>query len=153
MDSLGDILYLLIMVGVVIFGVIKKSKTSGGGEIMPEDEVDDYPSEAFPPLSKWLEEQLDPKPKPEIVTKPRVAPVMQKEREPAVSHFKKPYKPAPRKPYQSLEDTPRIQRKIATKESFIEEEPEYGTSFLWEDEQFDLRKAVIYSEILKRPSI
>ena len=58
MDSLGDILYLLIMVGVVIFGVIKKSKTSGGGEIMPEDEVHDYPSEAFPPLSKWLEEQL-----------------------------------------------------------------------------------------------
>ena len=51
---MGDILYILVMLGVVLIGAIRKRNSQGKGEVLPEDEVHDYPTEAFPPIKQWL---------------------------------------------------------------------------------------------------
>ena len=116
---MGDILYILVMLGVVLIGAIRKRNSQGKGMVLPEDEVHDYPTEAFPPIKQWLE-QME-------AAKPRTEPL--------------------------LETTPRMQlKKAAIKEPVIVEENDADGWFPGEDEQFDLRQAVIYSEILKRPT-
>ncbi len=155
MDSIGDILYILVMIGALIFSVIKKSRGAARkGEVMPEHETEDYPQEAFPPFSEWLDDETMKKPPREYQNEPEIEP-MQAEK---LQHQKLQYK----KPdYQSIkksdslkrpERITRITRKPVHK-SLEEETDSYDESPVWNGECFDLKKAIIYSEIIKRPTI
>jgi hypothetical protein len=155
MDSIGDILYILVMVGALIFSVIKKSRDAARNrEVMPESEAEDYPQEAFPPFSEWLDDEVITKPTREFQYEPEIEP-MQAER---LQHQKLQYK----KPdYQSIrksdslkrpERITRITRKPVHK-SLADEADSYNDSSVWDGESFDLKRAIIYSEIIKRPTI
>lgn len=155
MDSLGDILYILVMIGALIFSVIRKSRNAARkGEVMPEYEVEEYPQEAFPPFSEWLDDEAIKKPQRDYQNEAEIQP-MQAER---LQHQKLQYK----KPdYQSIkksdslkrpERITRITRKPVHK-SLAEEANSYGDSSVWNGESFDLKRAIIYSEIIKRPTI
>lgn len=155
MDSLGDILYILVMVGALIFSVIKKSRDAARNrELVPEHETEEYPQEAFPPFSEWLDDEAMKKPPREYQNETDVQP-MQAEK---LQHQKLQYK----KPdYQSIkksdslkrpERITRITRKPVHK-SLAEEANSYDDSSVWNGENFDLKRAIIYSEIIKRPTI
>jgi hypothetical protein len=155
MDSLGDILYILVMVGALIFSVIKKSRDAARNrELVPEHETEEYPQEAFPPFSEWLDDEAMKKPPREYQNKVDVQP-MQAE---TLQHQKLQYK----KPdYQSIKKSDSLKRperitRITRKpvhESLAEEANSYGDSSVWNGENFDLKRAIIYSEIIKRPTI
>lgn len=152
-DSLGDILYILVMLGVVLIGAIRKRNSQGEGKVLPEDEVHDYPTEAFPPIKQWLEQMEAAKPRTEPLLIPPIPQARIKERETGKGRAKIQGRAATRRPRVSLETTPRMQlKKAAIKEPVIVEENDAEGWFPGEDEQFDLRQAVIYSEILKRPT-
>ncbi len=155
MDSIGDILYILVMVGALIFSVIKKSRDAARNrELVPEHETEEYPQEAFPPFSEWLDDEAMKKPPREYQNEADVQP-MQTEK---LQHQKLQYK----KPdYQSIkksdslkrpERITRITRKPVHK-SLAEEENSYDEPPVWNGESFDLKRAIIYSEIIKRPTI
>lgn len=155
MDSLGDILYILVMIGALIFSVIRKSRGAArNGEVVPEHETEEYPQEAFPPFSEWLDDEAMKKPPREYQNEVEVQP-MQAER---LQHQKLQYK----KPdYHSIkksdslkrpERITRITRKPVHK-SLAEEANSYDESPVWNGEGFDLKRAIIYSEIIKRPTI
>jgi hypothetical protein len=155
MDSLGDILYILVMVGALIFSVIKKSRDAARNrELVPEHETEEYPQEAFPPFSEWLDDEAMKKPPREYQNETDVQP-MQAEK---LQHQKLQYK----KPdYQSIQKSDSLKRperitRITRKpvhESLAEEANSYGDSSVWNGENFDLKRAIIYSEIIKRPTI
>jgi len=154
-DSIGDILYLLMMVGALIFSVIRKSRSAEHkGDVIPEDEAETFPSEAFPPFNEWLEKEIPQEETQEYQNKPEVQP-MQAEK---LQHKKLQYK---RPQYQSIktsdslkrpERITRITRKPAH-ENLAENINSYNYTSVWDNESLDLRKAIIYSEIIKRPTI
>lgn len=146
-DSIGDILYIVVMVAALVFSIYKKTKGgSQGGTIMPERQVGDPFDEVFPTFNPhWHDEK-------EIVEKP-------------IKHPPKPVKPqeAERVKYQridfqrikksgkakSLERTSRINVTSIQRKSTPEIESEQ--QFYWDEEPLDLQNAIIYSEIIKRP--
>jgi hypothetical protein len=154
-DSLGDILYILVMIGALIFSVIKKSRNAGrNGEVVPEHEVEDYSDDTLPPFREWFDDEAIKKPPREYQNEPEIEP-MQAEK---LQHQKLQYK----KPdYQSIkksdslrrpERITRITRKPVHK-SLAEETDSYDKDSVWDAENFDLKQAIIYSEIIKRPTI
>lgn len=155
MDSLGDILYILVMIGALIFSVIKKSRGADrNGEVVPEHEAGEYPREAFPPLSEWFDDEAMKKPPLEYQNEPEIEP-MQAEK---LQHQKLQYQ----KPdYQSIKKSDSLNRpqritRITRKpvhNSLAEETNSYNDSSVWDGESFDLKRAIIYSEIIKRPTI
>lgn len=152
-DSLGDILYILVMLGVVLIGVIRKANSQGKGKVLPEDEVHDYPTEAFPPIKQWLEQMEAAIPRTEPLSIPPIPQARIKQREPGKERVKLQGRSSARKPRVSIETTPRMQlKKAAIKEPVIVEENDADGWLPGVDEQFDLRQAVIYSEILRRPT-
>ena len=154
-DSLGDILYILVMIGALIFSVIKKSRSAAHkGEVVPEYETEAYPQEELPPFSEWLDDEIIQKRPQEFQKEPEIQP-MQAEK---LQHQKLQYK---RPDYQSIkksdslkrpERITRITRKPVLK-LLAEEENSYKDNSVWDDENFDLKRAIIYSEIIKRPTI
>ncbi len=134
MDDIGNILYILAMVAALVFSAYKKQKQAKKPMQMPDDEVrpSHDPMDEEDVLEELRELFQKPKPKPKpVYEEPKVA---QKE---MPLHMQK--KQMPKK------DVPKPRPAKLTP---IEDE-EIGSEF--DREPIDLRQAVIYSEILKRP--
>ncbi|GAO29244.1 hypothetical protein JCM15548_11412 [Geofilum rubicundum JCM 15548] len=143
------------MIGALIFSVIKKSRDAARkGEVVPDHDDEAYSDEAMPPFSEWFDDEAIRKPPREYQNEPEIEP-MQAEK---LQHQKLQYK----KPdYQSIkksdslrrpERITRITRKPVHK-SLAEEANSYDDASVWDAENFDLKRAIIYSEIIKRPTI
>lgn len=140
MDSLGDILYIIVMLAAVVISFYKKAKGSGeGGTFSPEQEAGDPFDEVFPTGDKWFEEEQPQKqpPKPvlkkeEIIPRPRTLRIN--------------YQKIQKKP----ERTSRLTSRIAQNRGNLEE-PEREARSFWDEEPLDLQTAVIYAEVIKRP--
>ena len=150
-NGLGDILYILVMIAALVFSIYKKAKSAEqGGSIMPEREVDDYPDEAFPSFDDWFDKKGTDRSKPvaEEVAQPMQPGKMQHK----PLEYKKPdYQiirktDALKRPERITRITPRQVRKSLAKEDSNEQ-----VSY-WENEPLDLRDAIIYAEIIKRPT-
>jgi hypothetical protein len=133
----GDLIYIFIMVAVALFSLIRanKNKERQGTQI-PDYNTVELPEEVFPP-GMFREE------KAKVLTKPpekNVNPVYR-------SHFQRIDFENRRQKKRTIFSE--LKKRQDTK-IFLEEESQAISSY-WENEQFDLRKAVIYSEILKRP--
>ena len=135
MDDLGNILYILVMLGALIFSAFRKQKQAKRPQPMPEDEhrptyspmdEDDVLSEL-----KDLFNQPKEQPRP-VVEQP---PVQKAVIKPPVQtvHKEKP------------------KSKHSKNDVELEDLNTTGDGFEFDKEQIDLRQAVIYSEILKRP--
>ncbi len=150
-NGLGDILYILVMVAALAFSIYKKAKGAGqDGSIMPEHEVEEYPGEAFPSFDDWFDKgKAEPK---EKSTDNAVIPMQPGKIEHRPLEYKRPdYKTikksdALKRPERVTRITPRQIRK-----SLAKEEPTEQVSY-WENEPLDLRNAIIYAEIIKRPN-
>ena len=134
MDDFGDILYVLAMLAALVFSAIRKSKQSKKRSAAPvETQPDAFdPMEEEEPIIQDLRDLFKPRqPKPQPV--------------PDASEFKTEQV----KSYQQT-SIPKTQRR-STKPLEVDDLDETsGTADLFE-EGIDLRQAVIYSEILKRP--
>ena len=138
--EIGDLLYVLIMVVALVFSVLKKAKgKEQRGTVTPDHEVDDSLSEIFPTLKQIWEEQKVPE--YPITPTPFSSYVNQKENR---EKIKKRIRIKDRKTITSS-----LKKRTAQK-VFLDEDENEGISY-WNKEPIDLRKAVIYSEILKRP--
>lgn len=132
MDDFGDILYILVLLGGLIFSIYKKSKQGKQGSPMPSDTS----SESFDPMDEEINiEDLRDLFKPR---KPEPVPVTPK---PA---------PAPKmKPTKQDVTRVRVKPKSTDPLEVIDLDEESSSDIGYEN--IDLRQAVIYSEILKRP--
>ena len=140
MDSPGDILYIIVMLAAVVISILKKAKGSGqGGTFSPEQEAGDPFDEVFPTGKGWLEEEQPQKlpPKPVLV---------KEEALPRARTMRINYQKIQKRP----ERTTRIKSRIAQNRSRLEE-PESESCSFWDREPLDLKTAVIYAEIIKRP--
>lgn len=129
MEDFGDILYILVMLGALIFSAIRKSKQTARRSPMAEPESSSKdPLAEDEPGFEDLRELFRPKqaqPQP-VKIKPK----------PVVQTVSKPVKKTA------------VAKKSKQLELIdINEED----AFEFEADELDLRKAVIYSEILKRP--
>lgn len=133
MDDFGDILYVLAMLAALVFSAIRKSKQSKKQPAAPvETPADRFdPMEEDEPIIQDLRDLFKPKP-------PRPQPV-------SVTEFKT-------EQAKSLQQKsrPKTQRKSTKPLDVIETEEASESTDFFED-GIDLRQAVIYSEILKRP--
>lgn len=155
MGDFGDILYILVMIGALVLSVLKKSRSKEQqGDGMPENEASPFPEEAFPPFGEWLEDERRPQAQPTNTSEAIPQPMKAEKLEPQKLNYKKP-------DYQSIkrsdslkraEQITRITRRPETK-ILEDEDDSYNTSSWLKEERYDWRKAVIYSEVLKRPII
>ena len=134
MDDFGDILYILAMLAALVFSAIKKSKQSKKRPAAPvETQPDPFdPMEEDEPIIQDLRDLFKPKP-----VKPQPVPEVSKVK----TEQAKPFQKA------SLSQTPK--RSTKTLDIIDIDETTEDNEFL--EDGIDLRQAVIYSEILKRP--
>ena len=136
MDDLGNIIYVLAMVAAVIFSAIKKQrKIKNNGPVPP---VADQPSDDTmreEDIIEDLKELFQPQRQPQ---KPPTA--VAKKKQQALPLYMREKEVVKRK------DANRIQQ-------VLDEGGGEGheSAFEFDKEQIDLRRAVIYSEILTRP--
>lgn len=139
MKNFGDYFYILIMVGVFIFSIIKntRKKEEQTPSSNPNRRIPDVLEEVFPDIRNWMDDEEETQVVPEPV------PVIQTlETIPPTTHFT----------YDSPENaqpTRGITRQTVISAP-MELESDQESMTLW-DEPIDLRKAVLYAEILKRP--
>jgi hypothetical protein len=128
----GDILYLLAMLAFFIISSIVKSKKKNAAPPVPEPEEDYFPdtpsADPFAGIFDDDEEYEQPPEPVRVETKPVV----------------NTPPPSP------------VKEKVGiitdNSGSFVYNEDHESGSF-WDEEEFDLRRAVVFSEILKRPEI
>ncbi|WP_430814614.1 hypothetical protein [Carboxylicivirga sp. RSCT41] len=135
MDDIGNILYILAMLAALIFSAYKKQKQSKRPMQAPDEpmrpETESMGEEdVFEELRELFQ---NPKPKPQ--------PVVQ---EPKVVKKEMPLHMQKKEVLKKTEHAKEEPVKLVS----IDEESE---GFEFDKEQIDLRQAVIYSEILKRP--
>ncbi len=133
MDDIGNILYILAMLAALVFSAYKKQKQTKKQVPMPEDEPPTY----HPMDEENIVEELR-----ELFQKPKVekpAPVVKPAAvaRPAVV----------RQPMVKVVQPVKPKEKEELKIEVIEDVDD----MVFDREQIDLRQAVIYSEILKRP--
>jgi hypothetical protein len=139
MDSIGDFLYLILMVGAVIVSVIKKSRDKQKPVPPPTHNAPIDPSDFFPEIRNWLDDE-------EQAPKPVFVPVVEKKTQVksvpgnSVFTYDSP---------ENLQPGPAIVKSHYSDKTDGSHLPKFN---VFDDEQFDLRKAVLYSEIMKRPS-
>jgi hypothetical protein len=133
----GDLIYILIMVVVALFSFFRANKNKARQESsIPDFETVNIPEEVFPP-GMFGEERA------KVLTKPpekRITPVQR-------SHFTRINYEKRRQKKRTIFSGVKRQQETNI---FLEDDNQLIGSY-WENEQFDLQKAVIYSEILKRP--
>ena len=134
MDDFGDILYILAMLAALVFSAIKKSKQSKKRPAAPvETQPDPFdPMEEDEPIIQDLRDLFKPKP-----VKSQPVPEVSKIKTEQAKPFQK----------ESLSQTPK--RSTKTLDIIDIDETTEANDFL--EDGIDLRQAVIYSEILKRP--
>ncbi|PWE00974.1 hypothetical protein [Marinilabilia rubra] len=153
MDGIsGEIIYIIIMLVIFIFSALKKKKGRGGEMPEPDREVENPMDEVFSPFKEIFgdDEEEEEKPQP--------APVARE-----FKNGRKDFKDAPfvKEDYvftsntspgdarrQRKNKTPGRQTVLKSEESMPNESEQTDSGL---HEWFDLRKAVIHSEILKRP--
>jgi len=136
--ELGDLIYILIMVAVAIFSIVKKSISKKQSEVpIPQYNTEDYREDVFPPGVFW-----------EGNAKPLAKPPENKEMTVRRSVFKRIDFDKRRLKSRISSSSSRLKK--TQKHSHFLEEEEQGNVLFWEVEQFELQKAIIYSEILKR---
>ena len=125
------------MVAIAVFSIIKKSSSKKQTDVlMPEFEAENSPVEVFPQNRFW-EEKVRPLNKPLEIKEKKV--------------YRSEYKKIDfekRKIKKRTITSSLKKRQIAKVILEVDEQSNYS---FWEEEQFDLQKAVIYSEILKKP--
>lgn len=156
-DSLGDIFYIIAMVAALVFSIIKKTRgTKQDGASVPQNEYTEVPHESFPTLNDWFD---TPEPSPEEIKEetPVTRPTsnMQPEvmRPPKMAYNSSGYQRIKsRDNLKRPERVSRISSKIVSK-NLAKEDDDSQTiaSSGFNDEPFDLRRAIVYTEILKRP--
>jgi hypothetical protein len=149
--NFGDIIYLVLMVAVVLFSAFRKKKTTKQGLPEPHREVRDPMDEIFPTLKDLFNgEEGEEKPLTEQAEShlPLVSIEKTDKRKKESPFLKADYVFSARS---SMDDV-RRRRRIPIKKALDLDSQEQG-DFCQSDviEDFDLQKAVIYSEILKRP--
>jgi hypothetical protein len=149
----GDIIYILVMLAIFIFSALKKKKRVSEDEIpVPEREGKSPMDEVFSPFKDIFDDEEEEKKKETAATTP--SPENRKENLRGSPFVKEDYvftsntSPGDAR-RQRRNRTPGRQPflKSGETESIEGEEEAYSE----EEEWFDLRKAVVFSEILKRP--
>nr|WP_319400193.1 hypothetical protein [uncultured Carboxylicivirga sp.] len=137
MEDFGDILYILVMLGALVFSVIRKAQQAKNNVPKPNSNAENPydPMDEEEPLMEELREMFS-KPKA-----PQPQPVFEKPKVEVKSVTKPIVKPINR---------PSLDRKSTKPLEVIETEEEHD-GFVFDLEEIDMRKAVIYSEILNRP--
>lgn len=151
-DIFGEIIYIIVMLVIFIFTALKKKKGREGEMTEPEREVENPMDEVFSPFKEIFgdddEEEYEPQPSPTVE---------------GAGRGRTDLKDAPfvKEDYVFTSNTApgdaRRQRKNKKpgRQTFLKSEEllplEYEETDAGLHEWFDLRKAVIYSEILKRP--
>ena len=161
-DSFGDILPIIAMVVALVFSIIKKNRgTKEDDTSLPESEYTEVPHESFPTLNDWFDssESSPEETSPEEIKeeKPVTRPTsnMQPEvmRPPKMEYNSSGYQRIKKRDnLKKPERVSRISSKIVSKTLAKEDDdsqPIDSTGF--NNEPFDLRRAIIYTEILKRP--
>ena len=138
MDSIGDIIYVVLMIGAVIVSLLRKNKqTTPPPTATPKRDFKDL----FPEIPNWMEDDEE-----EVInapSKPVEAP-----------HSVRPTLETPAPPVFTY-DAPSVAvpgRIIVKPNPVVANPVVMEEPHLFDDEPFDIRKAVLYSEILKRPS-
>ncbi|PRZ01323.1 hypothetical protein [Marinilabilia salmonicolor] len=158
MDGIGEIIYIIIMVVIFIFSALKRKKPERNDMPVPEDQESRSPfDEVFSPFKEIFEdEEPIPQERPQK---------QQSEEEPAaVDKARKSLKGAPfvKEDYvftanasptdsrrQRKNQSPGRQENLKSEESgSLGVKKEVHNNL---NDWFDLKEAVIYSEILKRP--
>ncbi len=135
MDNFGDILYILAMIAAFVYSVYKKQKKAKNNVPTPQDaNQPQYNDTKEGDILEELKELLQQKEK--------------KHSQPPVE------KKAPLVVPLHMQAKRNVKKTVTLpKQNFMEDNPieaeEIGIEF--DKEQIDLRQAVIYSEILKRP--
>lgn len=149
-NSLGDIIYIIIMIVIAIISTVAKAKKKARSEMsVPENSSEEIISnedtDILQEIDDWLNENR------EIVeTKEVIEPIIveKKEKTPYVameSTFAKTYQET---------RTKRENKNInVIKASTEKEDDKTAEIYEWFSEPEDLQRAFIYSEILKRPNI
>lgn len=131
MDDLGNILYILAMLAAVVFSAFKKKKQVKRAEQMPEE----MPTPYHPMDEDDIVRELK-----ELFQQPKAA---------APEPVKSKVEPQPfLKPENTFKPKNRVKE---PKKPIFEEAESVEEGFGFNKEQIDLRQAVIYSEILRRP--
>lgn len=140
------------MIAIVVLSMYKQAKRSQEPDIAVPDQKDKHPTDNFPPLDDWLNDRPiagDEKLKPdELKTSPLRVEKLKPE--------KLQYTGLKRHRIQKKEriKKPELTSKLSYKKFRVglEKEGSIKEPSYWDDESFDLQKAIIFSEILKRPN-
>jgi hypothetical protein len=148
-DIFGEVVYIIIMLVIFIFSVLRKKKTERGNIPVPDDERSNPKDEEFSPFKEIFGDEEEPE------RSVSAEPV-------TVSEKRKDLKGAPfvKDDYVFTANTAPgdTRRKRRSKMPSQSGGPESKEDLNYKpdaradhSEWFDLRKAVIYSEMLKRP--
>ncbi|GEM_PF-5894330 len=154
-EGFGDILYLVAMVGFFIFSAIMKSRKAKKNlppqpapkEVDPWENEEEESSPNFEdifrtvPTTKVLEPVATP-----VVAEGRSDIVKERERitEQLFSQ---------QQTMRSVSRSQKVDMPMGSTIEFTEIDETHDSISFWENEEFDLKKAVVFSEILKRPEI
>ncbi len=154
-DGLGDILYLVAMAALFIFSSIMKSRKAKKN--LP-------PQPAPEKFDPWEDEEEDTTPTFEDIFRtqpttnipePTPAPVVAKSRTDLVKEREE----ITRQMFAAQQPVASDQRKqpadvaVGSGFEYSEVDGTHDTDSYWDYEEFDLKKAVVFSEILKRPEL
>ena len=138
--EIGDLLYLLIGAIAIVAGLLKKSKSKERyEESIPQYEPDDNFEEVFQPVYESNEKNIIKNVETKRLEK---KPVYE-------SKFKRMNFD---KRFQNRKTITTSLKKRKETELVLEEKRDEEIKTFWNQETFELHKAVIYSEILKRPN-
>jgi hypothetical protein len=141
MDSIGDFLYLVLMIGAVVVSLLRKNKKEVPPPVStqkPEQE----PKDLFSEMRNWMEQDEDEE---EIPAKQK-APVFETPKASPFVHIQTPVFT-----YDSPENAKPGRATATTAPMMVQSIDDEWENVLG-DEGFDGRKAIIYSEIMKRPT-
>lgn len=133
MDDFGSIIYIVFTIIAVVFSIMKKNKQKEKTTTIPTESSDPL-NEVLPTFEKIFgNEKLNPVPKPVDISEP----IKKKE---VVNSFE-----AKKREMESRFS--RIKKEKPVEKEISKESSEEQETY------FNLRKAVIYSEILRRPDL
>jgi hypothetical protein len=156
MDGFGEIIYIIIMVAIFIFSALRKKKPKQGDMPVPEDRESESPfDEVFSPFKEIFEDD-EPESQQNSQNQPQtrqVTPEGQEKNLKGSPFVKEDYvftsRTSPQDARRQRKNrAPGRQEKLKSEETESYQEMEATRKHA---DWFNLKDAVIYSEILKRP--
>lgn len=137
--DIGDIIYVILMVGAIIASIIKKKLDSDKKTDAPKRKVPDMMQEMFPDLKELINQEDEIE---DGLTEPTSVEEPEQPKESKVPYFT----------YDNLD----ANKKYSILHHYEMDESDVDDNSLEKqheiiNDDFDLRKAVIYSEIINRP--